>query len=244
MKHDPTLVVGFEGAAAALDTSARAWVIVVGRLVDLEPRGPFTEAEMTTLIDAATDSGEFPSGPLAYAPEHEEYEVNPDYHMLTVRAKHNGKPYLESKIAFGIAGFLAQGFTRSGRLDESDEVHPSHVLLIDFEAVLAETIVLLDRAATMLGYVGPGRLMAGIVTQVPDQPLRLRALDEDTGGLAAPGRPLEEFEPVTLELDMGGTRAEAHRRVYDALLDIVSRFGADEPQFFTDPKRGTSEPRF
>lgn len=235
MEEDQTLVVGYQGATAALDTTRRAWVLVVGRLVDLEPRGPFSEAQMTQLIDAATQTGEFPCGPLAYAPEHEETEFNPDYRMITVRARHNGEPYLESKTAFGIAGFVARSFTRSGRLEPNGEVYPSHVLLIDFEAVLAETMILLERAAAMFEYVGPTRLMAGVVSNVPGHRLQLRCLDEETGAVGPPGPPVDLFQPVVFDFAAGATREEAHRQVYDALVEVAPRFGVDQPQFFYDP---------
>lgn len=244
MNQDPKLLEGFHGAVAALDTQARAWVVVVARLVDLEPRGPFSDDEMRQLIDEATAAGDFPSGPMAYAPEHEEYEeyeVNPDYHLLTVRSRLAGEPYLESKIAFGIAGFLAEGFTRSGRITDDGDVHPSHVLLIDLEAVLAETILLLSRAARMLGYVGPGRIMAGIAAEVPAHPLRLRALDERIGDLMDPGPPVEEFEPLTVDLTIGGSRADAHRRCYEAITSVAPQFGVSKPQYFTHPDQGTDD---
>lgn len=241
MDHDPMLAAGFHGAVAALDITARAWVVVVGRLIDLEPRGPFSTNEMNRLIEEATAAGDLPSGPISYALEHSEYEVNADYQMLTVRSRLDGEDYLESKVAFGVAGFLAEGFTRSGRLDGSGAVNPSHVLFADFESVVADTIVLLSRAASLLGHTGPGRIMVGIAADVPGHPLTLRALSEETGALLPAGTPVDEFEPVTLDLMIGGSRSEAHRICYDAMTQVAPRFGVTRPQYFTDPALGTAD---
>lgn len=241
MEYDAKLMEGFEGALAAVDASTRAWIVVVGRLAGLEPRGPFSTEEIRQLVAEAEAAGDFPPGPLAFAIEHTETEVSETYQMLTVRSRLDGADYLESKVAFGDAGFLAQGFTRSGRLDEHEPVAPSHVLLVDFESLFADTILLLTRTAKLLGYVGPGRLMAGIGSAVPGQPLTLRALSEETGKLLPEGRPVDSFEPVALELDIRGSRSEAHHRCYELMTQVAPRFGVAHPQYLTDPALGTED---
>ncbi len=238
---DPKLVEGFQGACAVVDASTRAWIVVVGRLTGLEPRGPFSNEEIRQLVADAEAAGDFPPGPLAFAIEDIETEVNQTYQMWTVRSRLDGADYLECKVAFADAGFLAQGFTRSGRLDEHEKAAPSHVLLVDFESLFADTALLLSRTAALLGYTGPGRLMAGIVSDVPGQPLTLRALSEETGRLLAGGRPVTSFEPVALELDIGGSRSEAHRRCYRLMTQVAQRFGVTHPQYFTDPALGTED---
>lgn len=241
MEHDATLMEAFQTALENVDASTRAWIVVVGRLAGLEPRGPFSNEEIRQLVAEAEAAGDFPPGPLAFAIEHIKTEVNETFQMLTARSRRDGAEYLESKVAFGDAGFLAQAFTRSGQLDEHEEVAPSHVLLVDFESLFADTIVLLTRTAALLGYTGPGRLMAGIISDVPGQPLTLRALSEETGTLLPQGRAVASFEPVALEIDVGGSRSEAHRRCYELMMQVAPRFGVTRPQYFTDPALGTED---
>ncbi len=237
---DPVLADALRDAAAALDTYERAWIIGVGRLVDLEPRGPFSDRDVQAVMEAVYAGGDFPVGAFRFAADADELEVNPTYQMAIFRHDLGDQPYLETKIAFGIAGFVAEGFTRSGWLvDHSRE--PSHAVLSDVEAVLAETTVLVNATARRLDYRGQCRLTLGIVSNVPDRPLRLRAYSEETGDLL-PADVHTGFEPLEWEFRPGLERCDAHRLLWSVSQQAAEQFGVSQPQLLRDPEGGTPPP--
>ncbi len=236
------LLEAVRAAAAELDTDKRAWVIGIGRLGDNEGQPMLDVNQIHEVLQALYENGDYPLGPMAYAPDYQRAEVNPIYHMVTLEHHREGRPYLETKIGFGIAGYVAQGFTRSGIL-EDHEYEPSHVLLVDVEALIADTATLLVQVALAQGYLGPCALIIGVVSDVPGHPLRLRSYDATTGELLPPDPTADSFVPVAAPIMVRETidRAEFHRILYGMSLQAAHQFGAQVPQLFLDPQYGTPE---
>lgn len=235
------LLEAVEAAAADLDTANRAWVISIGRLVDNVSDEVFHESVIRSVVDQLYLSGEYPAGPLGYVPDVDQATVAPDYRMMTVTHDLDGRPYLCSKVAFGISGFVAQGFTRSGVLENERE--PSHVLLVDVEAAIADIVNLTAHVARAIDYSGLIAVLVGVASAVPGRPLRLRWYDEVTGDLAPPDQARSSFTPVlaTAAIDPDLNRAAFHRLCYGMAEQAAAQFGVGRPQLILDPADGTPE---
>lgn len=226
-------------AAGHLDIGGRAWVIGIGRLVGNEADDIPDEALMRRILEEAYDSEEFPAGQLAYVPDREPVRVNPEFHMVTVsHATPDGEPFLELKIGFGIAGFVAVGFTRSGRLGD-DRVEPSHVLLADVEASIVDVGHLLTLLAQHRDYVGECEVIISVASDVPGRPVRLRAFDETVGELIPADRCPEAFETLIGHFRTPIERPAFHRYGWDLATRAAAQFEVSTPQLFVDPAKGT-----
>lgn len=226
-------------AASFLDVQSRAWVVGVGRLVGNEGDDVPDGALIRRMLEEAYDSEEFPAGQLAYVPDREPVRVNPEFHMVTVsHATEDGEPFLELKIGFGIAGYVAVGFTRSGRMGD-EQVEPSHVLLADVEAIIIDVAHLLTLLAEHRDYAGDCQVIVSVASEVPDRPVRLRAYDETIGELIPADRCPESFTPLIGTFRTPVDRSAFHRYGWELAKQAAAQFEVSGPQLFVDPAKGT-----
>lgn len=221
-------------AAGHLDTASRAWVVGIGKFAQSEGIDAH-QAFLKPILEESFALGYFPQGPFSYVSRSYELEDQPEFARVILRADHKGEPHLEYQIAIAPMGFIRIGLTRSGRLG-SGPVSPSHVLLSDVESLLLDVALLGEVTGRQTGQSGELEIAVGIVSEVPGQPLRLRAFDESTGELCPPlaGDADQVFTPVGVRIDRALGEAEVYAAVFQAGRAIAAQFGAS-PQFMPHP---------
>lgn len=232
-----------EFARCDLDVDNRAWVVAIGRLSGLALDEDFDDAVVRTIVTAAYASGDFPCSPLVFNPSQADLQAAPDYRAIITRHDRGGRPYLESRFGFGLAGHVATSLTRSGLL-EHGRYTPGHVLLSDCESVVTELLVLLCVTAQVIGYVGEAELLLSVLSEVPDQPLVLRAFDEETGDLRPAPLCPTSFTPAyaTFSIPAQIDRVAMHTALFDLATDLAVQFEVKKPQFVIAVDQG-SEPQ-
>lgn len=216
-------------AATQLDTDRRAWVIGIAWLREAANTRTREGAAVDTILRSCREHAEFPSGAMGYVTLDGEPEVNEMFQMASMHHRLNGADYLDIRIALGAEGFIGYGFTRSGVLADHPG-QPSHVLLTDVEAAIADLGTLSASTVAHLGYGGPVEVVVG-VCWTGAEPLRLRALDPDTGELGecqeAPFGPV--FGAFRGDQDFSSQYPEVLRMATEA----ARQFGMEEPQLMT-----------
>ncbi len=226
------LLHAYRSVVDILDTEHRAWIVGLGRLVDV--RSLAESPDLRSVLSAALWLGEFPSSPF---PLHlEDLLITEDYGMLTARADVvlPGERRLEYRIVAGPRA-VAVALTRNGYLDDGT-VDPGHVQLPDTESVLVDTVMLTSRLAATVGHLGSCHLALGIASDVPNQPLELRAYDEGSGERLRPPAGYDEFEPVYAEFRADLDGDELDLWLWDTSLAIAAQFGVFVPQLVQRPR--------
>ncbi|GAB94857.1 hypothetical protein BJY21_002131 [Kineosphaera limosa] len=232
---DDLLSIAAESAAALLDTERRPWLVGVAHMLNHPLDSEFSAEAVQRVIDIATATTQFPSGPIDFLSKGFEQELNPDHRIITLRGV--DFPNLELKIGFGIAGIagiVAVGLTRSDILADGSQ-HPGAVVLGDLESVAADTTVLAIGAAIELGYYGPIALQAGVSYDGPGRELTYFAIDEDSARLGPVRSGVDRFTPVrrTLTFRTDSEPREVHGFLYEFASDISRQFGM-RPQLVTN----------
>ncbi len=230
---DQTLEAEFAATAERLDSHERAWAVGVGMLTRFS--GQFEPAELRPVIGRAFDAGDFPSGPFPFAPAHTEFSTDGARQEAAARFDLRGGRHFEYRVGLNPRGLLSVALTRSGCLDDGS-VEPSHVMLSDVESVLSDTLVLLECLAGELDYAGPRRLLIGLVSDIPGQPLELRAYDEDGGDALRPAAGYNEFSPIVVEYPGRLDKEQTERQLWDTALAISLAFGVFVPQMVGQAK--------
>lgn len=222
-----------------LDVDQRAWVIAIGRhhdrAIDVVP----DDELLRRILDSAYATGHFPTGAFEYVAHDVEIVRGAQHSQILMQAADPvGAPYLECIIGFGTDGFLGVAMTRSGHLDDGPAT-PGHVLLCDVESVLLDAAILLDVYQGATGVTGDSTVSVMIASAVPDSPLRLRALDEETGALAPalPAGPAQDFTPVSFDIHTDDDVETSRRKLYQSLTQAAVQFGVSKPQLLGDPDR-------
>lgn len=225
------LDVAFGGAAATLDTRRRPWVLGVAHLTGVPgDQAPFDVDTIRSLLDVASSTVHFPSGPLDFVPGGYERRLNDLYELVTFASE--AAPQLELKIGFGAAGFVAVAFTRSDVFDDN-VTRPGGVLLTDAESVVADTYILAVTSALELGYDGGIDFIFDVVYDRTDPPLTVHALDEHTGQVVPVTSSRAVSEPVYGHAEYSRERTtprSAHQDIHRLASDLVGLFGRT-PQF-------------
>ncbi len=221
-------------ATTLLDTDRRAWVIGIAWLAE-EGRGRRPQAEdVDPVLRACRETEEFPCGAMGYVTMDGEPEINETYRMAAMHHRRDGADYLDIRIALGVEGFLGYGFTRSGVLADGPG-QPNHVLLSDVEATIADLAMLSAFSAAHLGYQGPVETVIGISWTGEPEPLRLRALDPETGELGA-GVEAAAFEPVFGSFGTDADYGTQYGVVLRMATEAAQQFGISEPQLMPVPE--------
>ncbi len=223
-----------------LDVGERAWIVAIGRLSGLALDEDFDDERVRTIAAAAYASGDFPCSPLVFNPSQSAIQSTPDYRAIVTRQDRAGRPYLESRFGFGQAGYMATSLTRSGLLENGRHT-PSRVLLSDCESVVTELLVLLCVTAEVIGYVGEAELLLSVLSEVPDQPLVLRAFDEETGDLRPAPLCATTFTPVYAQVSIPAEidRVAMHAVLFDLATDLAGQFEVKKPQFVIGLDQGS-----
>ncbi|GAB98286.1 hypothetical protein BJY21_000897 [Kineosphaera limosa] len=217
-----------------IDSTRTACVIVLAEYLDLLDPPQLGEDALLTLVTTAFESQAVPVGPLAYTLANVEFEVSAD--ARTAWAFTQRAPRVRDLM--GVLRLepqrLVVGGTRYGWIPGVG-CEPTHVLLADMEAVIAEARVYTALRAAHIGYAGQVRITAMIYNDVPFEPLALRRFDEYTGELFLEMASLRAFPPKSTVYSLTSTPDEI-RRIYFALARrIAAAFGAAKPQFLADP---------
>lgn len=230
----------YDLARAALDLDRRAWLVCWGRLGRMPEQGPagFGPAMALDIINAASLTGFFPTGPIDFSPDHVDVEAFEDCLRVVTRTTWHGEPYLECQMGFAANGQVGMALTRSGRFVDH-LIGSSSVLLTDLETLIVDTMILLDAAATYHDLRGPCHVVADVLCALPGEPLRLCTLDSLSGGRPSPGRPVGDFRPVVLDYRDDLDSGAGHAVVWQAFLAAAAQFGAAEPQYLPSPEWGT-----
>lgn len=236
---EQTLEAEFAATAARLDADARAWVVGVGVLTRYA--GPSETAELRPVIGRAFDAGDFPSGPFPFAPVRTDFSTDGARQEAVACFESGSRRQFEYRVGLAPGGVLTVALTRSGCLDDGS-VEPSHVMLSDVESVLSDTLVLLECLAGELEYAGPRRLRIGLVSEVPERPLELRAYDEDGGDALRPAAGYNEFPPIEVEYPGRFDKEQTEHLLWDTALAISLAFGVFVPQMVGQAKTRTSYP--
>ncbi len=231
-----------EQARRDLDIENRAWILAIGRLSGLALDEDFDDPLVRTIATAAYASGDFPCSPLVFNPSRADIQTTPDYRAIVTRQDRSGRPFLESRFGFGQAGFVATSLTRSGLLEPGRHA-PSHVLLSDSESVVTELLVLLCVTAQVIGYTGEAELLLSVLSEVPGQPLVLRAFDEETGDLRPAPLCPTSFTPAygRFHIPADIDRVAMHAALFDLATDLAVQFEVKRPQFVIPLDQGSDQ---
>lgn len=228
--------IALDGAAEALDPAVRPWILGVAHLVDTSPeQEAFDPATIESVLDLASRTVQFPSGPVGFVAGGYESRPEPDFQLVTLSSAK--APHLELKIGLGIAGFVAVGLTRSDVFDDG-VTRPAGALLTDMESVIADTYTLSIASALQLGYVGPIDYGFTVAYDGQGRGLTLYTLDEATG------RPVEVVtDGARMAPSVGRityspekTLVEAHMDVYEMARGLLARYDRT-PQLIDLPGR-------
>ncbi len=231
---------GYQLAQAALDTDRRAWLVCSGRLERMPAGGPpeLGPGLLRELLNAASLTGFFPTGPIDWLPDQAEVEPFEDGYRVISRTSWRGEPYLECQMGIAGDGMVGMCLTRSGRFVDH-LIGPGSVLLTDVETLIVDTMVLLDVTAHRLDLRGGSHVLTDVLFTAPGEPLLLCTLDTVSGGRPSPGRVVEDFEPVVLDYRGDGGAGAGHAVVWEAFRKAAAQFGAAGPQYLPDPQTGT-----
>lgn len=221
-------------ATTMLDTDRRAWVIGIAWLREAEGPGTPRGVDVDEILRACRENAEFPCGAMGYVTLDGEPEINESYEMASLHHRRDGEDYLDIRVAVGVEGFLGYGFTRSGVLGERGGL-PSHVLLTDVEAAIADLGTLAAFSTAHLGYEGPVDTVVGIGWSAGDVPLWLRALDPESGELG-PGLEASAFEPVFGSFGTDRDFQTQYGEVLRMATEVAQQFGMSGPQLMTAPE--------
>ena len=213
-------------AADLLDTTRRAWIIGIANLAGLpDDTPPMDEEKIRTVIEIASSTADFPSGPLSYIGSG--YDVTgEDHHRLVTLVGGPDAPNLEMQLGLGIGGFVAAALTRTDIFDDGSE-HVGGVPLADVESVIADTFVLAVGTSLAQSYTGPVEFGFGIFDDRPGVPLVGYVIDDETGALTP--APIQEGFGVVkgaTMIDETMTPRSAHLDIHRMAADALARFGA------------------
>lgn len=226
---DEILTAALDGAVAALDTARRPWIVGIAHLVDVPlDAGEFSRSSVESVIEIATATVDFPSGPISYIPSGYVLDYNADYQLIRVVGE--GAPHLEMQLGLGIAGFVAVGLTRSDVLDDGTQ-QAGAVVLSDVESVVADTFVLAVGAALELDYSGDIDYLVAVVDSRADVEPAYFAIDEESGALRRVDMQGRRFEAVDSRATFGPQTQprDVHEDIAALGARVASQFGT-EPQ--------------
>lgn len=220
-----------QAASGILDTGRRTWLLGAAHLTE-QPLDSTLDAELVRqVIDLATRTTQFPSGPLDFIPKGFQQEINVDHRIVTLSSE--AAPHLQLKIGFGDAGILAIGLTRTDVLDDGTR-HPGAVVLSDLESVAADAVIIAVGSAMALGYWGPIDFYLTVRDDRPGQDLTLFGIDDETAILETMRTGVEQFDPVRRRLvfhpDCGAR--DVHQFLYGLVREASRQFGTS-PQLVT-----------
>lgn len=236
---DEILQATYEGAVPLLDAHRRAWVLGIGRCVDLESNPDSPGLDVENLIVEAFETGDYPAGPFSFTPSAIGVERNSLYQVARAEFPLPCDRSLRCRVAVAEPSVLIEGISRGGCVFEN-ETHSSHVLLTDVESVLMDTLTLLETAAEQVGYSGPRRLMIALACDIPGEALELRVYDEGDGNVVRPPAGYRDFAPVFVEYPGPLSPEETEQVLWQAALEIALRFGVFNPQMVGRPHRSDS----
>ena len=225
-----------------VDSTRAVCATVSAHFIDLDPASASRVGpdDLVTMVVEAASAGEAPIGPLRYRAEDPRFQVSADGH--TAWATTEREPGVVDLIGvFDITPTrVSVGASRYGWIPGAGHV-PSHLLLPDLEAMVAELRVYASRRALATGYTGRVHVTTAVFCDIPDTPIVLRRLDEATGDLLPDGEAVQEVEPFEAVYSMADSSWEVRRHVYALASRMATRFGASAPQFLADPDGGCDD---
>lgn len=224
--NDDILAASLRLAADLLDTTKRTWIIGIANLVDVPlDAPPLTEAKVRTVLEIASSTVEFPSGPISYTGSGYDVTLETSHRLITLSGSQDD-PHLEMQLGLGDGGFVAAALTRSDVFDDRSE-HVGGVPLADIESVIADTYVLAIGTSLAQDYSGPLQFAFGIYDDPPGVDVVGWVIDDDTGALT-PAPIQEGFRLVTgsTMVDETMTPRSAHEDIHRMAADATAQFGA------------------
>lgn len=231
----PTLRDRLARILHVVDPTTAVCACATAEFLDLDAAAapPIGRDDLLTMVAQAVSAGEAPIGPLRYRAEDPRIQVSEDGRTAwAVTEREPGVPDLVGVLDMTPTQVKVGG-SRYGWIPAAGCV-PAHILLPDFEAMVAELRVYAVRRALAIGYEGRVRITAAAFCDT-GEPIVLRRPDETTGELLPDGLVVQEFEPLEIVYSMGSTSAQVRRHVYAFAAQMAHRFGASAPQFVADP---------
>lgn len=238
--NNTALESAWEQTRARLAADGRAFILAMVQLPGVDGVRLRDPGTVQAVLEAAFGNEYFPVGPFSYVDTAPRFLMEPGPDRAGGMLLHDSpRVYLEGHFGFAHDGDVVAGwaFTRARPADRSTDV-----LLIDLEAVLAETFVMAASAARVLGHPGECRLLVGLAMPAGGGTVRLQALDEETGEVATVAAPTDGLIPVQATCDTAVGPAGARDALYLAATDLARQFGVSGPQFLTPARTPLPEP--
>lgn len=220
--------------AGALDVHQRAWIVGGVALADAPEDTEGNRVELDTLIDSAFSADHYPAVPF---PFHRSEISWRQVNTTLIGGRHTNP---DDEIQFDVnlvtdrRAWLGEAMTRAV-LDSDGVPHPTHVMLSDAEAVLADALSLGRSLASTTGYTGAATLVLEIVCESEHPPLELRAFDEALGKSLRPETGFSHFVPVRVPLHFPLSDEDEAQLLWQTSSDIATQFGVFDPQLIEHP---------
>lgn len=218
----------------ALDTDKRAWMVASVALADTDPGATDTPVTPDAIIDHAFSYDTYPAVPCPFDPATLTWEKHGSHQVCNHRVEAYGDLHFDVMAASDSRTWVGKGLTRAV-LETDGTGHPTHVMLTDVEAVIADALTLGQSMGELLDYNGPAVLAVDIISDSDTAPLELRSYDEDQGDKLRPEAGFNTFTPVRTALELPLTDESGTEVLWNVCRTVAEQFGVYEPQMVPRP---------